>query len=334
MKKGLAVLLSLLVVVMIGLLVARAQLPVEKDSKEVDPTVMEMSEEAVTAAETPVDVIDSAEQKNVNPEAAMDEQYEAAAALFAAGEYEQAMDAFTALGGYKDSSERIEACKGALLDKQYSSAVSLYTDGKYEEAMAAFAALEGYRDSGEQVENCRLAALDAQYNTALALYADRKFAEAQAAFEALGDYKDAFIRARALSSIQQTIAAGFLHTIAVRNDGSVVAVGNNHRRQMDVSDWTGIISVATGWEHSLGLRSDGTVVAVGENFFGVCDVSDWTDIVAISAGNAHTVGLRSDGTVVATGANATDMAYDGRCQVSEWTDILQPGGHKTIANAR
>ena len=53
--------------------------------------------------------------------------------------------------------------------------------------------------------------------------------------------------------------------------------------------------------HTVGLKSDGTVVAVGLNNYGQCDVEGWTDIVAVSAGARHTVGLKSDGTVVAVG---------------------------------
>ena len=60
-------------------------------------------------------------------------------------------------------------------------------------------------------------------------------------------------------------------------------------------------SLAAGWNHTVGLKSDGTVAAVGWNVFGQCDVSGWKDIVAVAAGDYHTVGLKSDGTVVAVG---------------------------------
>ena len=64
-----------------------------------------------------------------------------------------------------------------------------------------------------------------------------------------------------------------------------------------------IIAVAAGSFHTVGLKSDGTVVAVGDNVDGLCDVEDWTDIVDIASGGYHTVGLKSDGTVVAVGYN-------------------------------
>jgi len=57
--------------------------------------------------------------------------------------------------------------------------------------------------------------------------------------------------------------------------------------------------VAAGWYHTVGLKSDGTVVAVGDETFGRCNVDGWTDIVQVAAGGYHTVGVKSDGTVVA-----------------------------------
>ena len=71
-------------------------------------------------------------------------------------------------------------------------------------------------------------------------------------------------------------------------------------------------TITAGRRHSVGLKSDGTVIAVGDNQNGQCDVSDWSNITSVAAGNvhmatntgkAHTVGLRSDGTVVAAGWN-------------------------------
>ena len=124
-------------------------------------------------------------------------------------------------------------------------------------------------------------------------------------------------RGEAAAHSETTVSASWIHTVGVRADGTVVAVGWNEDGECDVSDWRDIIAVSAGDGHTVGLRSDGTVVAVGENGYGKCDVSDWSDIVAVSAGSGHTVGLKSDGTVVAVGGGR-----GGRRDVSEWSDIV------------
>ena len=74
------------------------------------------------------------------------------------------------------------------------------------------------------------------------------------------------------------VAAGNFHTVGLRADGTVVAVGWNDYDQCDVSGWSGIIQVAAVGDHTVGLKADGTVVAVGLNHLGQCDVSGWSGI--------------------------------------------------------
>ena len=126
-----------------------------------------------------------------------------------------------------------------------------------------------------------------------------------------------------------TVATGWAHTVGVKSDGSVIAVGDNDLGQCDVSDWMDITQVAAGYYHTVGLKSDGTVIAVGWNDDGQCDVGDWMDITQVAAGYYHTVGLKSDGTVAASGGGAFDF---GQCDVGNWTDIVQvaAGGVHTV----
>ena len=74
------------------------------------------------------------------------------------------------------------------------------------------------------------------------------------------------------------VSAGDYHTVGLRSDGTVVAVGEHGDGQCNVRYWTDIVAVSAGNDHTVGLRSDGTVVAKGLNDDGRCDVSDWTDI--------------------------------------------------------
>ncbi len=122
------------------------------------------------------------------------------------------------------------------------------------------------------------------------------------------------------------IAAGY-HTVGLKSDGRVVAVGDNLERQCEIANWTDIVQVAAGRFHTLGLKSDGTVVAVGWNEHGQCDVSGWTDIVQVAGGFGHTVGLKSDGAVVTVGSND-----GGLFEVGDWTAIVQvaAGSYHTV----
>jgi hypothetical protein len=40
----------------------------------------------------------------------------------------------------------------------------------------------------------------------------------------------------------------------------------------------------SGWFHTVGLRSDGIVVAVGRNYCWQCNVDGWMDIIQGAAG--------------------------------------------------
>jgi len=65
------------------------------------------------------------------------------------------------------------------------------------------------------------------------------------------------------------------HTVGLKSDGTVVAVGNNNYGQCNAGSWTDIIQIAAGFCHTVGVKSDGTVVVVGLNVWGQCDVNNW-----------------------------------------------------------
>lgn len=106
--------------------------------------------------------------------------YKDAMAHYEAGEYTQAMDAFEALGDYKDSLQMIKKCN-------YGIAISLMESGQYEDAITVFEALSDYEDSVQKIADCELAI---RYNDAIALMDAGCFEEAIAVFEALDGYKN------------------------------------------------------------------------------------------------------------------------------------------------
>lgn len=125
-------------------------------------------------------------------EAARLDAYNAAVALAEAGQYEEAIAAFTELGDYKDSAtlaaQAQEEAEEAARLEAYNAAVALAEAGQYNEAIAAFEELGDYKDSTELISSAKL---EKKYIEALTLLENRDFEAARATFEALGDYKDA-----------------------------------------------------------------------------------------------------------------------------------------------
>ena len=195
----------------------------------------------------------------------------------------------------------------------YTAAEEALAAGEFDKAREEFQAAGSYSDAAERAYELWYV----EGKTALNKGNQRA---ALAAFDKANDYSDAAAQAAELRrelTQREAVSAGFVHTVGLKSNGTVVAAGNNYAGQCDVSSWTDIVAVSVGSSHTAGLKSDGTVVAVGSNDDGQCNVSSWTDIVAISAGYSCTVGLRSDGTVVAVGSKNS-----GHCDVSEWTDIV------------
>jgi alpha-tubulin suppressor-like RCC1 family protein len=102
----------------------------------------------------------------------------------------------------------------------------------------------------------------------------------------------------------KAIAAGKAHSLALKNDGIVIAWGDNSYGQSTIpSDLNGVTAIAAGFSHSLALKEDGTVIAWGDNSDGQSTVlSDLSDVTAIAVGGNHSLALKSDGTVIAWGA--------------------------------
>ena len=122
------------------------------------------------------------------------------------------------------------------------------------------------------------------------------------------------------------IAAGATFTAGVKADGTLVTAGQlaGGNGGAETASWSNLHSVAVGEKHIAGLKNDGTVVAAGDNAQGQCDVAGWGGIVAVAAGDTFTVGLTAKGTLIIAGA-APD--------VSAWTNVVAvaAGGDKIAA---
>ena len=133
------------------------------------------------------------------------------------------------------------------------------------------------------------------------------------------------------------IAAGIFHSLALKNDGSVWAWGDNAAGQLGdgtnsaqfepvklfIPDITGAVAIAAGYHHSLLLTTnDGSVWAWGRNKWGQLGDATTTDrntpapvnelrnVAAIAAGARHSLALLA-GEALAWGDNANGQLGDG-----------------------
>ncbi|MDH4163107.1 MAG: RCC1 repeat-containing protein [Nitrospirota bacterium] len=160
----------------------------------------------------------------------------------------------------------------------------------------------------------------------------------------------------------KAIAAGNNITLALRQDGTVWAWGNNENRQLgdgskaqsralpvQVQGLTDVITLASSGNVSLALRSDGTVWTWGLAFNGAganaapqtpAKVAGVGPAAAIAAGHDHFLVLCRDGTVWAWGKNEFGQVGDGSTverrgpvSVAGLTDVaaIAAGGKHSVA---
>jgi alpha-tubulin suppressor-like RCC1 family protein len=125
------------------------------------------------------------------------------------------------------------------------------------------------------------------------------------------------------------VAAGHVHSLALKADGTVVAWSVNTDFEYGQTNvppgLTNVVAVDAGSDHSLALKADGTVSAWGGNWnFQSTVPLGLANVVAVAGGGAHSLALKSDGTVVAWGYN-----YYGQANVPlELTNLVAVAGGK------
>ena len=98
------------------------------------------------------------------------------------------------------------------------------------------------------------------------------------------------------------VAAGAIHNVALKRDGTVIAWGATNLCSVPVG-LSNVVAIAAAADHSLALKSDGTVTAWGSNSVGQLDLpSGATSIVAIAAGPNCSLALDASGKVLSCGS--------------------------------
>ena len=96
-----------------------------------------------------------------------------------------------------------------------------------------------------------------------------------------------------MSSGFTAVAASDLHSLGLKQDGSIVAWGDNEYGQCNVPEPNaGFIAIAAYSQHNLGLKQDGSIVAWGANDYGECNVpSPNADFITVEAGGWHSLAI-------------------------------------------
>jgi alpha-tubulin suppressor-like RCC1 family protein len=134
------------------------------------------------------------------------------------------------------------------------------------------------------------------------------------------------------------IPAGAFHGLALRDDGTVSAWGDERFGQTSVPEQLKrslAVEVAAGNVHNLARLRNGTVVAWGPSGgqlgdYAQCGVPAWLKgVAAVAAGAVHSLALRRDGTVLAWGLDTA-----GHCDVppglSNVVAIAARGSHSMV----
>lgn len=270
-----------------------------------------------------------------------------------------ALEYFTSILDYKDSSKMVVICKNAQTKYNTISAGSLFSMGIKENGNMVLVTEFPNKNWTVAAKWKDLFSISCGGHVAIGLKVDgTAVAESIENNINVSDWKEL-----------TDVSAGYQYVVGLKENGTVIGAGHNGDGQY-TQDWEDIIAIATGWRHTVGLdskgnihivgygstnqkseinenpnawsniiaiaagggikdadgkghtvglREDGRVVAVGDNNFGQCNVDEWEDIVAIAAGDWHTVGLKSDGTVVIASTHEAANLFK---ECENWENIV------------
>lgn len=275
-------------------------------------------------------------------------KYQDAVAKENANDYAGALKEYEEIQNYSDVSERMKTVHYALAEQACAS-------GNREIAASHFVSAADFSDAADR-------AREIYYEMALICENCSNYPLACLYYQKSAGYRDGFEKALELNKkYSGMISAGIVHTVGLREDGTVIATGNNVDGACNVSSWKNVVSVSAAF-HTVGLTRNATVVSTGKMLYNSCDTSKWKGIISVDTGKCQTIGLKSNGQLIAIGdSSATDgiehlkdviaiaagfnhnvglnkdgtvvavdslpkreiwNPYCGECDVSDWSDIV------------
>jgi alpha-tubulin suppressor-like RCC1 family protein/tRNA A-37 threonylcarbamoyl transferase component Bud32 len=144
----------------------------------------------------------------------------------------------------------------------------------------------------------------------------------------IGTFADAVTPGAAGGPAFTSIATGWVHSLALRSDGTVWAWGRSSNGQLGLGSLTSsavprrvprlgrVVTIASGFDHSFAIDSEGAAWAWGANFTGQLGIGSKADstlpvripglshVVSIDGGGAHSIAALADGTVWTWGYNS------------------------------
>lgn len=232
----------------------------------------------------------------------------------------QLLDQYVSDTVSEPSADQMEKAEQLMQQCAYHQALALYEEGAYAKASAAAAAIRNY-EPAQMLYQLSHQALIASQPTPEPTAAPTATPEPTVSPTPKAEQQDipeitpaatptATPVPKPTLLAEGRVAVGYHHSVFLRDDGTVLAYGDNQYGQTEVSQWHNIVAVAAGAYHTLGLTDDGRVLAVGDNSQSQCEVSLYTDVKQITAGAWDSCMLLQNGQVVTTGFHQYDFAME------------------------
>lgn len=159
-------------------------------------------------------------------------EYSSALKLMDAEQYNEATDAFQALGNHKDAMTKMKECK-------YYIAEALFENKEYQQAFDIYSELEKFNDSEEKANSCIQKILDEKYEAALEFLNNNQYSNAEPLLEELAEngYYSRFAYLEDLSILKKEVYTGnegdsFVDVLGTRN-GTADIHGNEYSHGLE-----------------------------------------------------------------------------------------------------